>query len=82
MTKILYIPNGEYINFYSMSGSGFPDDPSLEELVSDFPILSDLSISNILEFLNEDDADPEWYIENHVERNHIFSKEEIELIDD
>jgi len=79
MTKILYIPNGEYIRFFN--GSFTTTFSKLENLLENE--LANHEFETILKYLNDqEDVCEEWYEENNIEHLHIFLASEIEVIYD
>lgn len=85
MTKILYIPNGEYIKFYVLNDCEEP--LMLSDIVEEyqkgrkdkFPIV-DCFIKYLI---NENmTADGPWYRANRVKEGHKFLEIEFEVIYD
>ena len=84
MTKLLYIPNGEYLRFFN--GCGWQATlvrlEELENLVSKEE-LPNLTIEALVAYLNDTtDACLEWYEENNLDDKHIFLKHELEIVHD
>jgi hypothetical protein len=84
MTKILYIPNGEYLRFFN--GNGWEATiVNLEDLqdIFDDQGLQEFTIKGVMEYLNDTaDVCSEWYKENELENNHVFLETELEMIYD
>jgi hypothetical protein len=81
MTKILYVPNGDYLKFYD-PGSQLPNIILLEKLC-EFTDTRLCSKKDILAYLNyTEDVYHGWYTVNNIEIFHKFLASEIELIYD
>lgn len=81
MTKILYIPNGEYLKFFS--GRGWEATITDLEEVGEFDdsFLPPFTLDNILIYLNNtSEVCREWYDINLLENDHIFFEAELEIV--
>jgi len=83
MTKLLYIPNGEYLKFWYNHQDLMSDD---FEYMSSFGNEHGwvMTAEECLEDLISDGEAPDsnWYELNHIEDGHTFLRVELEIIND
>ena len=78
MTKLLYIPNGVYLRFYS---DNFASD-RLEDSLFNIPNACYHTPEEIIQHILENAGSVDWLELHGLEATHVFSREELEVIYD